>query len=360
MQVSRNATTINDIREPSQFRGITFSKFKKTEVKKQFIENMFKGKIEQSCYWCAELICSGHFIDIWETLLYYISKYIHVGNPKLIIYLESRYNFFESILSKNNFTSELSLRNDDNIRKLFAEIIVVLCKSEKKCSFESVKINREEEFDMTQIPDRLKADNVEYIESIFLTDDPKELFIAMNEFAYHITKTKNMMEACYWIEWVIEFDVLCKKKKQKCECKKRSFPEVENKFQKDIIWIVWDILLYYVKQLNDRYIEAAMRSIMKLFCVKYTSGTAKKRRYMLYFAVALLTEKVSSPVELINDKEMLNNVLEKIGEVYKQIKKNEDSPKMDYLYNNLDSKHNLEVSLKKMELISSVDFINKK
>ena len=33
---------INDIRAPTQFKGVTFSKFKKTEVKKQMIQNMLK------------------------------------------------------------------------------------------------------------------------------------------------------------------------------------------------------------------------------------------------------------------------------------------------------------------------------
>ena len=43
---------INDIRKTSEFKSITFSGYKKTDVKNQLIENMLKNKIEPSCHWC--------------------------------------------------------------------------------------------------------------------------------------------------------------------------------------------------------------------------------------------------------------------------------------------------------------------
>ena len=75
---------INDIRTPAQFKGVSFSKYKKTEVRKQLIENLKKGRIEPACYWCAELICGGHFMEVWETIIHYIGKHIHLGNPKIL------------------------------------------------------------------------------------------------------------------------------------------------------------------------------------------------------------------------------------------------------------------------------------
>ena len=42
---------------------------------------------------------------------------------------------------------------------------------------------------------------------------------------------------------------------------------------------------------------------------------------------------------------------------YKQIKNNEESPKTEYLFNNLNKQNNLENSIKKMNVLGSMDFI---
>jgi len=237
---------INDIRTSPQFRGISFSKFKKTEVRTQFVESMLKGKIEHACNWCAELVCAGHYGDVWEILLYYMAKHIHLGNPKLAIYLEMRYSVFRNIMNQGFFLSELEVRNNTKIRKLFAEIICTLTLSNKKPSFESIKINRAEEFDMTQMTERLKAPSMNFAEPLFRPKDPRELFIAINEFAYSLTaNSPNMMSACYWIEWIIEFDQICRRRKAPCHCEHRTQFPVEHKFQRDIIWLVWETLFYY-------------------------------------------------------------------------------------------------------------------
>ncbi len=349
---------INDIRMQNHFKATTFSKFKLTEVKKQLIDNMLKENIEQSCYWSAELVCSGHFPELWDCIFHFLGKHIHIGNPKIIIYLEKRYNVFKNIINQKHYTFEIELRNNSTIRSMFAEIVTIICLSNKKTSFETLKINRTEEFDMTNMRERLKAKDTSYATNVFHNDDPKELFIAINEFAYHIGGDKpNMKSACYWIEWVIEFDLICRKRKQKCFCKRRNV-NVENKFQCDTIWLIWDVLVYYsdfVK--NNEFIKQLIVGLRELFCGRYTLGTSKKRKYLLYFAVELLTEYVPTDVEIITKKDIVKKVLEKIHDIYKQIKNNEESPKTEYLFNNLNKQNNLENSIKKMNVLGSMDFL---
>ena len=83
-------------------------------------------------------------------------------------------------MSQGQFLNELQLRNHPTIRQLFAEITCTICLSEKKNSTETVKIKREEEFDITQMSEKLIAPNIRYIEPIFKKNNPKKLLFFAN------------------------------------------------------------------------------------------------------------------------------------------------------------------------------------
>ena len=68
-----NPDNINDVRKDTEFRNVTFSKFQKSKAKQELIKCLYDCKIENACYWCAEFVCAGHFLDLWDIIIFSIS-----------------------------------------------------------------------------------------------------------------------------------------------------------------------------------------------------------------------------------------------------------------------------------------------
>ena len=58
-------------------------------------------------------------------------------------------------------------------------------------------------------------------------------------------------------------------------------------------------------------------------------------------------------INIIENQEIVQNIVSKINSVYKDIKKNEESPNTDYLFNNL-NKSNLEKSIEKLDMFNEL------
>jgi len=347
-------TDINDKRSSAEFKCVTFSKFQKTKVKAELIQCLITSKVEPACYWTAELICAGHYGDLWEIITLFLGRYIHLGNPKLPIYIAMRFKSFKDILTSGYVGNELSMRNNLKIRQIFAEIISILCHSRKKHSLDSVKIKKADEFNIAHMASRLKAPAIGYVKDIFKEDDPKELYIAMNEFAYHLSKeSKNSVSACYWLEWMLEYETLCKHKKELCLGETRQFAPIQDKFKNDIIWIVWDIILHECSGKQQPLLSKIINALLEIFSIKYSSGVKKRRKFLIYFAISILTEPLDLAIDIIGNKKELDTIIKKISVVYKDVKKNEEGLNVDYLYAGME-RSNLDKTIERLEKMNSI------
>jgi len=344
---------INDIRTEKELRVVSFSGYKRTDVVKQLYESLVTSKMEESCYWSAELVCGGNYMDLWNTVLLCMSKNIHFGNPKLSSYIHMRINTFREIMQNGYVGQELRLRNNEKMRKICCEIVVVLCLSKKKHSVELIKLNKKETFDLTKMNHRFKADKTTYANTVFRKEDPKELFVAINEIMYHLSPASaSVSDVCWWIEWLLAYEQECSKKKIKCICDRREYSNVPTTNQKEIIWIIWEAILF-ISQNKSTFIKKTIDSLFNIFTLRYTPGIVRRRRHIIYFSVSILFEHIDTTIPLISNKELLDTILLKINNIYKQIKKSEQSPNTDYLFNNV-KQTNLEQTIKKLDIMNNL------
>lgn len=345
---------INDIRNISDFRISSFSKYKKSEISKILLKTLIEKKTENACYWSVEMICTGMYFELWTTIIKFISKYVYIANPQLPKYISKRIDDFKNIVKNGYIDNELSMRNDNKIRKLFAEIIAVVITSKRKNPLTDINLS-EDDFKLHNISTKFLATNTTFIEKIYTKDDPKETFMAFNEFAFNISKNnKNSLMACYWIEWIVEYEKICKKNKVKCSCERRIFANVEGKYQMSIIWILWEIIMEESK-LRGNYYLSINKSLLDIFTLRYTLSNNKKFKLLLYYAVYLLCETIDTNISFITDKNLVNVLVNNIDKFYKQIKTVEESPNTDYLFNNLNGKTNREKTIEKLELLKNIN-----
>ena len=346
-------TDINDIREVNEFKTLTFSGYKRSDVKKHLITQLFNANLEQSLNWTAELICCGAFTELWDIILLFISKFIHLGNPKIPIYVELRFNNFKNIVTSGYIGRELQLRNNKKIRILFCEIICALSQSPKRHGFDVIKINKTTDYQLNKLNSRLNAPSTSFASKIFREDDNKELFIAINELGFNLLDAKNIVDACFWIEWIIEYETICKQDKRKLECSSRENTKIDAKYTKDSIWMVWELLFNTSScQLSNKIIN----SLHSLFSLHYSPSCKKKRRFILYFAVSILIDNYNINCDIISPstKDIIDKSISNIDDIYKQIKKSEKSPKTDYLFNGIEHKSNVEKTFEKLETLNNI------
>ena len=342
---------INDIRTISSFKGISFSQFKKTDVKNMLLKSLINGQIEHSCYWSAELICAGHYHYLWDIYLFFYSKYIHIGNPKLCLYLKESLNQFRTIINEGYTINDLAIRNNTKVRKLFCKIVCLLCYSKQKHALNEIKVKKED-FSAICSKERLKAPNVDYGQDVFLKEDPILYYMAINELAFHLSsESKNGLLACYWIEYIMELE---ESYKYKTKIERRTFAPVDPIHQMDIIWLIWDTILKQDEKDTIKVKKEILYSLLELYCLKYSKTSFKKRKFILYFAVSLLIEHVDTTIPLISDnyKKQMKEIIPKINMIYKQIKQKEEKPNTDYLFLGNEKERNLENTLKKLKAMN--------
>ena len=348
---------LQDDRTVIDFKTCSFSNYKRTHVCSALLNSLVSASsssgsggggveaLHEACFWSAELIAAGHYSDVWDTLLFYYCKHVHIANAKLSIYLQMKFDYFKQLMNSDDIISELDARNNQQIRQTIAEVVCVLALSTilPGTTVDNIKLDHSSDMNFSVLTNKLLAPTDEFIKPIFQEKDPKELFAVLNELAFslqqtHTTTTSNISaskaSAWHWIEWIHQFDVYLKKKHQPLQIARRTRMPVDAKHQRDVVWIVWDVLFDSMKRRKKDTPEESLMvrifdALLTLFCLQYSSTTFKKRIFLLYFAAAIVIETPNLSVSIVApaDRTLIQTeVLQHLDTlVYSRIKQQEQT-----------------------------------
>ena len=278
---------IFDARLLNDFKGVTFNNIKLTEVKKEYIKCIIDSNYDKSIYWMCEILTSCHYLVLWESYFYILCNVIYDSNIKLFKFVYNKYVSFKDYITQcSSEDSIMNLRNNKNIQSIFTDITVLMCMSKKNIVFDYKKANiAKVTFDNLYL--HLKAPNVHYVNNYFRDNDPKELFILLNEYVYNI-EAKNINECFKWIHIYINYITKCKSNKNVIKCDVReelglnNFPD---SLQRHPIWIIWAIINNMVKDKENASIYINL--LLDFFKVHLTVGKIKGRLNLLCMATMI-------------------------------------------------------------------------
>lgn len=351
-----NKYEINDIRMIKDFRGKSFSGYKLSEAKSLLSKGITMGNMEEGYYWMMEIFCAGHIECMWEVLIVTAVSNIGLLNPKLCIYLDIKRNNFDEIYKNGYHGADLLLRNNESCRLLLCELVIVLCASPKQLIKENMKVIEESDFDIEKLSRNLAAKDDGYLEEIYKEDDPLELFIGFNELAYSLSvanKSRNLWKSMYWFDWILKYEKYLKDGGKRVQGNYRNV-EVDQLFRKDIIWIVWDILIKHSKV--DKLVEKIIRSLFRLFCKNYKVGMKQKYRGLICMCIQLVLEYkiIDLTVPIIENKSLITHEEEIRNEIFSRIKSSELSPNTEYLFNNIEGRSEAEKRVEKLRKMQNI------
>jgi hypothetical protein len=320
----QDADVIYDNRKSVYFKTNTFSNYIKKEVFSEFIKSIKNGNIETSCHWGVELHCSGYLEEVWDKLILLSSQVVNIAVPKITSYIFNRFqNFLEIVGDCPNSEILLSIRNNQTIRYQLCEVICLLSTSQKR-ELNKIANIKPYELDLNWVRSnkRLIENNLT-TPSFIKTGDSSNIHIILYQFHQYLTYSKkDVHNAIYWMSWLFEWDNKYKNNPN-YTIESRKIKSLDAKYQKDIVWVLWEIIISETNNRNQEYISTQIQALYQLYKFNYSTGKRRSRLPLMIHAITLLSLNVDWNTQLTDKQDIIKQVCVQINKLYIDIKQNQ-------------------------------------
>ena len=256
-----DSNIIIDNRSSKDFKGITKSGYKRTDVIKAYLNSMINNKLEDSIRWCVELHSTGLNKAIWDNIYQVYFRYIHINNPKLFFYILKREKDYFVAINKYPRKHESFSRNDQEIRNLYAELTAISCLTKKNNMFlpKSLPTINDKSFLKEYIAKRIISKNLNKLLEFINHTTTNEMKIALNEIINNLALENGTFENCiYWYLWLEKYQTINNKNNKNILIKLGNDED-------HWIFILWNIILSFDKLIykNDNIFLKKLHYIYK-------------------------------------------------------------------------------------------------
>jgi hypothetical protein len=174
-----------------------------------------------------------------------------------------------------------------------------------------------DDYNMTLIHTKYRANRDDYVTPYYREDDPKHMMTFFNEFIFNL-QIQNCFRAYYWLEFILGYEKILHKYKEKSTSGARTIVQLTRNYSKDIIWIVWEIILKIAEEKGAIY-KRLVTSTLNIFTIKYSPGSKQSKKYLIYFSISLLTSNVDMNIPIFNADIDIDEIMNNTTQIYNQL-----------------------------------------
>jgi hypothetical protein len=281
-------------------KNVTLLGSSKNELLKQLVKSLNNRNIKHSLELAIELHISGYFDNVLAKLTTFYFNEINLAQPSGIIYYS---DFIQYYNDKYTFSfkkkSPLSCINDMKIRNFICFFIPLCCLSNQRKIPKLVKIGADD-FDLKKKKKKLISKNLNMVRRYISDEDPKDIIIPLSEIV-NLFASNNIdreQQIIYWLSWIYEYEI--KYHNKSLLVKFRKIKDIDDKYSRDFIWIIWNIL---IKNVNSNF-SKIMKHLFKIFKNKFTKTSKKSKSNIIIIAIFLCVNpipKIKYPYTMNNE-----------------------------------------------------------
>ena len=323
MLCSKQFLIVNDFNLKKENNGLTFSKFKLTEAYKQLIDNIKRGYHDKAQLWSIQINISFEFNKLLNKLINYYFTDINVNNPNVIHLIYSDDLIYNLEVLKHYQEKKHPINayhNHQIVRNHLAQLVSILTLSDKKKIPALEKIKDEYfDFNLSVTRQQIKYSGNNLVGIVMKCDDDKNLIIPINEIINIIKNNDKQIYSqshlLFWLSWIYEYD----KRFSKVNTMRRLDPSINDKYVTDMTWILWEILIYFGKDLENNIIK----KMLNIYCSDFKPSQKQKKKNIIIMAFLLIlntnnSDSINRP--LYNNYELTMQTILNINPTYEKVK----------------------------------------
>jgi hypothetical protein len=281
----------------------------KKEILKKLTNSISNRKVLDSIHSAIELHSSGYIDIVLKKLFNYYYSEINTAQPQCIKYIDDFNKYYRRTYDcKIKSKQPITLVNDMRIRNFlcFFTPLILMCNQRKLLKLAKIS---PPDFNMDNHKKYLVSKDLTLVAKFISKKEPKEIIIPLSEICNYLSEPslqEREQKIIFWLSWLLEYEKVYHNKNLLVDV--RDIDDVDSKYHRDFVWILWAMIKHFKNNNNKAYIE----HLYSLFIDNYSRGTKKSKANIIIIAVLFIINpmpRISYPVlNLTNDQFKQSNL----------------------------------------------------